>query len=578
MSRLLSGAAMLASFVGFSVLHAQQPVAALHPALQSQEAFLAELAGKKWECSFTTLPEVRFYADKVEVLAADGKVSSTLSKVSHPEPGIVRVDYRTGFQLFVFADDLESFVLASAEEQSGIVVEGGGAGTKLPLTAADTPLTISFTDNPFWKQARLSGDKMEILDGSGNVFATNPAFTYTPQVQGVSLPEKKGGALILSRQKPGTGWYVNGNNLGVGVRTDKYGFFRTFSRTQLSGYPLRSAHFNYPLLIAGKEQMATAHERYAVKLVGDQYGENSDKVAYCLNEMGTLRRNARGYDKAPALHAEALAQAKRSLSGNKAVLRDFISDLAASQNDAGDFAGAKKTLAEAYPLLPTTGADVIPAYEFYYKLATAEFGLRNYAVAAQHFIDNSKRAAGANLKGRVLESLQNLIPCQLAQNQAGLAESTLAQAFDVQKQRQAESRNGQFDNWRLAFACVALGKNKEALQWARVNNQRKNWISYEEFGRLVSLLHAGDQAGAQTLAKSFVGRFSDFEEGITVRDDMDTITGKLTLAIADPTPANVSALEQTWAAQVDSLRDRPLKNYIFARVMVLTLAKLKGGR
>ncbi len=561
-------------FAAVMSLHAQRPQP--HPALQSQEAFLAELAGRKWECSFTNLPELRFHADKVEVIAGDGKVFNTLSKVSHPEPGIIRVDYNSGFQLFVFADDLESFVLTSMEEQSAFAVEGGAAApVRMPLAAADVPHTITFTDNPFWKQARLSADKMEVLDGSGNVFATNPAFAYTPQVLGVALPERRVGALILSRQKPGTGWYVNGRNLGVGVRTDKYGFFRTFLRSQLTQHALRSAHFNYPLLIAGKEQMATAQERYAVKLIGDTYGESSDKMAHGLNEMGTLRRNARSYDKAPALHAEALAHARTSLAARNAVLLQFSTDLATSQNDSGDFAGAKKTLAEAYPLLPA-GKDVVPVYEFYYRLATAEFGLRNYAVAAQHFIDNSKRAAGSNLKGRVLESLLNLIPCQLAQNQAGLAEATLAQAFEVQKQRQAESKGGSFDTWRLAFACVALGRNKEAMQWTRVNTQRKNWVSYEEYGRLVSLLHGGDQPAAQALAQGFLGRFGDIQEDITVRDDMDTITGKLTLAIAEPTPASIAALEQTWAAQVDSLRDRPLKNYIFARVMVLTLAKLKG--
>lgn len=576
MSRFLTVAAVLACFVGFSAIHAQQPAATPHPALQSQEAFLAELAGKKWECSFTTLPELRFHADKIEVIAPDGKVSSTLSKVSHPEPGMVRVDYRTGFQFFIFADDMESFVLTSMQEQSGIEVGGGGAATKLPVEAADAPLTIRFTDNPFWKQARLGADKMEILDGSGNVFATNPAFSYTPHVMGVALPEKKMGAVILSRQKPGTGWYVNGNNLGVGVRTDKSGYFRTFLRTQLSGYPLRSAHFNYPLLIAGKGQLATAHEHYAVKLVGDQYGDNSDKVAHALNEMGTLRRYARSYTGAAALHAQALAEAKTRLASDKPKLLDFSTDLAVSQNDSGDFAGAKKTLAEAYALLPAPGGNVYPTYFFYEALAMAEFGLRDYPVAAQHFIDNSKRAREGKIEGSVLQSLLYLMPCQLAQNQTGLAEATLAQAMQVQRARQDANTRLRYDTWELAFACVALGKNKEALQWARVSAQRKNWVSYEEYGHLVSLLHGGDRAAAQSLAKDFIGRFGNMQEDVNVRNDIDPITVKLTVAIAEPTPANIAALEQLWSAQVDSLRNRPLKNYIFARVMVLTLAKLKG--
>ncbi|MGV3661087.1 MAG: hypothetical protein ACO1TE_12945 [Prosthecobacter sp.] len=576
MSRFLVSTAA-AFLLGLPAVFGQQP--APHPAFASRETFLAELAGKKWETSFTTYPRVRFNADTIDIVDDDGKVSRSLVKVSQPEPGVVRVEYSSGqFALFIFADDMESFVLASMKDLSQFKVEEGAA--KIPLAGTDAPLTISFTDNPFWKQARLHVDKMEILDGSGNAFATNRAFAYSTRVQGVALPENQVGAVILSRQTPGTGWYVSGRHLGTGVRTDKYGYFRPFRRTQLTDFHLRSAHFNYALLSAGKDQVAYGQERYAQTLVGSAFGETSEKVAYCLNEMATLRRNARSYAHAAVLHGEALALAKTTLSANKPVLLEFSTDLAVSQNDAGDPAAAKKTLAEAYPLLPppSPAGDIRPTFLFYDTLAFAEFGLRNYPAAAQQFIDNSKRAAERKVNGSVVDSLLNLIPCQLAQNQAGLAESTLNQAMAVQKERQAANRDGYFDTWRLAFACVALGKNKEALQWARLNNQRKNYVSYEEYGRLVSLFHGDDPAAAQALAKSFVGRFSNIQEDITVRDDIDPITVKLTLAIADPTPANVAALEQVWAAQMDSLRNRPLRNYIFARVMVLTLAKLKSGR
>lgn len=550
-----------------------------HAALQSQEAFQAEITGKTWETSFTTYPRVRFESSKIEILNERGNVTSTLTNISHPEPGIVRVDFRTpgAFVLFVFGDDLETFVIANMQEMSTLVVEGGKAETKLPLSANESPLTVTFTDNPFWKAAHLHSNKMEILDSSGAVFATNESYSYSPRVQGVVLPERRAGALILSRHKPGTGWYVSGLHLGTGVRTEKSGVFRTFVRSALRDFPLRSAHFSYALLRAGQEQMAHGQEQFSLSLVRKTHGENSDKVAYCLNEMGTLRRNTRSYQAAVALKTQALEHAQQSLSDNKVVRLDFANDLARSQNEAGDFALAKKTLAGAFTLLPAPGGQAVPTYLFYEALGTAEFGLRNYAVAAQHFIDNGKRAREGRMLGSVVESALQLIPCQLAQNQPDLALASLKQALTVQDEREKANPGRNFDTWKLAFACVALGKNTEAVKYSPVVQQRANWIAYEEYGRLLSLFHADQKAEAQALAKSFVGRFRDIQE-INVRDDIDPITVQLTQTIAEPTPANVSALEQLWGTQVESLKNRPLKNYLFARVMVLTLAKLKTGK
>ncbi len=94
---------------------------------------------------------------------------------------------------------------------------------------------------------------------------------------------------------------------------------------------------------------------------------------------------------------------------------------------------------------------------------------------------------------------------------------------------------------------------------------------------MVSLCNSGDKEGAQKLAREFVGRFSNISE-INVRHDIDPITVKLTQAIAEQTPNAISSLEEVWAAQVENLRTRPLKNYLFAKVMVATLAKLRSGK
>jgi hypothetical protein len=38
--------------------------------MSSPEAFMTEIANKKWECSYTAYPELRFLGDKIEALSA----------------------------------------------------------------------------------------------------------------------------------------------------------------------------------------------------------------------------------------------------------------------------------------------------------------------------------------------------------------------------------------------------------------------------------------------------------------------------------------------------------------------------
>ncbi len=108
--RLLA-CALLASTVALPRVQAQQPPS--NPALQSTESFLTALNNAKWECSFNIYQRLRFFADKIDLLATDDKVTSTLKRVSHPEPGVVRVDFTSGaVVLFLFSDDLKTFVIA----------------------------------------------------------------------------------------------------------------------------------------------------------------------------------------------------------------------------------------------------------------------------------------------------------------------------------------------------------------------------------------------------------------------------------------------------------------------------------
>ncbi|TLD70451.1 hypothetical protein FEM03_12035 [Phragmitibacter flavus] len=551
-------------------------MAQVHPGLQSHEAFIREIANKKWECSYTSYPELRFHENKIEILAGDERVTSELTKVSHPEPGIIRVDYESGdMTLFTFSDDLQTFVVAYMEEISEFTVPGAAAPQKLPSTTADKPVEIEFKDHPYWKKSRLHADKMEVLDESGVPFATNQSIGYLPHVQGIILPEKTVGAVIMSRKSPG-GWYLRGHNVGTGVRTEKSGYFRPFLASKLENFPLRSAHFNHPLLLAGFDQLASAQERYSIQLAIDNYGETSAQVASCYHEMGKLRGYARSYMGAPGLLKQGFDHLQKNYADDKTRILEYGTDLAEAQCDAGEFSAAKATLSGIYTLLSPAGGEVRSRFFFFKALGTAEFGLRAYPQAAQHFQSNLKLTTDAGLKFDAIQCLLDIIPCHLAQNQLGPASATLKQCMAVQDQMTTESKNRNFDTWKLAFACVAMGETESAIKYAPTR-PRRNSVTYEEYGRLVSLFHGGDRPGAQKLAKEFMGRFQNIAE-INIRDDIDPITVKLTQAIADPSPANVTALEQLWATQVESLRNRPLKNYLFARVMVVTLNKLKSGR
>ena len=549
---------------------------ARHPALSSHEAFLTEIVNKKWECTFTNYPELRFQADKIEILDSSERVTTTLIKLTHVEPGVIRVDFNGGvIQVFVFSDDLQSFALASMNEMSEFTVKDATGPSVLPAGPAAVPLELQFTTHPFWKAARVHAGKFEVLDGSGAVFATNEAFPYYPHAQGVILPEKQVGMTLLSRQKPG-GWYMAGKNLGTGVRTDKSGFFRTFLASKLTGYNLRSAHFNYALLNAGMPDLAAAQERYAAQLTTNNYGETSPQLGACWNEMGTLRGYARSYEKAPEYHLKALQHVRQHAASDRSTVLEYSIDLAGSQNDAGDFASAKKTLSEAYSLVATDGSDFRGTYLFHQQLGVAEFGLKNYPQAAKVFLENSQRAQSSRMTGNVTESLLYLIPCQMMQNQTAQAEASLKQLMQVQDERTKANPAYDYDTWKIAFACVALGRHEEAIKYAPVR-QRQNWVAYEEYGRMVSLFNSGDKAGAKTLAHEFIGRFSNIGE-INIRNDIDPIAVKLTHAIAEQTPAAMTALEQIWAQQVESLKNRPLKNFLFAKVIVATLAKLRSGK
>ncbi|TDU81119.1 hypothetical protein EI77_00421 [Prosthecobacter fusiformis] len=550
--------------------HAQQP-----PYLQSKEAFMTGLGNATWECSFTNYPRLRFYADKIELLAGDNKVFGTLKNVSILEPGVIRVDYNNGgMALFIFSEDLKTFVLANMNDISEFDIAGATVPVKLPAGAADPPLEATFKDNPFWKKMRVQADKMEVLDDSGAVLAVNEGFAFYPHALGLKLPDKKAGFVLLSRHRPG-GWYLSGKHLGTGVKTELVGMFRT-GQSKMRDFAHRTAHFNRPLLRAGDPALAYAQEQYALYNAANVYGESSEQVLYAHNEIGKIRGYERSYDQAAAWHARAYALAKSGFGGDKAKLLEIGTDFAESQGEMGDFAASKATLAEVAPHLPPPGGDARVPYAFYRALGAAEFGLRNYAQAAQIFTANQKRATEGKLEWGGIESYMDLAACQMALNQPLEAAASVSLAMARQEERFKMHPKITYDTYALSLAANAVQKWDEAIRFS-AETQRRSSVTYMECARLLVLVNKGDKAAAQKMAQNFARRFGGDLDEVQIRRDIDAMTLGLTTAVAAMTPEATAELERLWAQQVESLRKRPLQNYIFARVMVAAIASLKKG-
>jgi hypothetical protein len=542
-------------------------------AMASSESFMAALRGKDWECSFNSYPRLRFAGETIELLAQDGKISSTLKSVSVLEPGIIKVDYSSGAMvLFIFSEDMKSFVIANMKNMSEFEVKDGTAPVKLPNSAEAVPVEVTFKDNPYWGGASVHASRVEIKDPEGKVFATNEGFAYYPHVLGLKLPEKGAGVVVFSRKRPG-GWYLGGRHLGAGARTDFAGLFRTSLRSRMRDFALRSAHFPRALLRIGHEQAAFAQEQYALYNAENVYGENSEQSIFSMNEMGKLRGFALSFDGAAAWHGRAYAAAKEHFAQDSTKLFELGTDYGDSLGDQGNFEESKKILAEVQPHVPTGGNLRIP-FNYYKALGAAEFGLRNYAQAAEIFAANQQRAVEGKMEGNEVESILDQAACFMALNRPVEAATKVSLAATRQEEVIKQYPRITFDTYKLSMACSVVQKWPEAQQFSNVP-RRNGSVTYMECARLLSLICQGDKAGAQKMAQDFTKRYGGDMEDIEIRRDIDAMIVSMTRAAAEQNAPAIADLEKAWAQQVESLRKRPLQNYIFARVMVASIASLK---
>lgn len=567
-------AAVLAGLSGTFTAAAQQPTGGQPTsALASEESFLAALRGVDWECSFTAYPRMRFSADKIELLSQNGQVTRTLNKVSVLEPGILRMEYGSGgMALFIFAEDMKSFVIASMSNASEFDIPGATGPVQLPTTDAAAPVEVVFKDNPYWAKARLHATKMEILDGSDKVFATNGGFAFYPNTLGLKLPEKEAGLALLSRKRAG-GWYFGGRHFGTGVPTKLIGVFRTTLRSQMTDFALRTAHFARSLLRAGHEQTAYAQEQYAEYNAINVYGENSMQVVLGMNEMGKLRGFSLSYDRAAEWSGRAYEAMKANFPNNAEKLLEVGTDYGDSLADRGDFEKARAILMEVQPHVEAQ-TNLRTAYGYYKALGSAEFGLRNYTQAVEIFAQNERRAIEGKMEGNEVDAMLDQAACYVALGKPMEAAARVSVAATRQAEVIKQFPKITFDTYKLSLACSMMQKWPEANQFSEVR-QRRGSVTYMECARLLSLICKGEKPAAQKLAQDFTKRYGGDMEDIQIRRDIDAMIVSVTKAAAEQTPQAVAELEQTWAQQVASLRNRPLQNYIFARVMMAAIAELK---
>jgi len=546
-------------------------------ALESEASFIEALADVQWECSFTAYPRVEFFADRVEVLDRSGKVTRKLSPVEVPEPGLMKLSFNSGASAwFVFAEDMQSFVIANMDKVYPFAI-AGPAVTSWPVEGDGTELALNLESHPDWQGLSVTGDSVTATgDNTGDSMA---AARYLPRALGVFSPLKGASFVLLSREKAG-GWWMQGKHLGTGSRTSRSGVFKPPARTLLKDYPLRSTQFSYALLRAGHKMEAAAQEQYAARMIAGLYGETSEKVIHGYREMGDVRGYTRSYQEAPEWHEKAYRLARQNLSDRADELLDYGTRYAGSLADRGDFELAKSVIQEVRSYVDQVnyeGKTAINLINSYYEtVGEIEFGMRVYDQSATTFMTGAERALGVKYSSTAVRFYLHAAASQLAAGQRDKATATLQLAIDLQRQRQKDNPKSKYDTYRLAFACVALQQFDVALEFAPVSTRRSS-VLYEEYARLVALWNSGDREAASEFARDIGGRFDELSD-IQIRRDIDAMTVELTSALSDPSAQRARAFEQAWADQAESLRKRPLKNYLFARVMVDVIAGLNQSR
>ncbi|MDF1816139.1 MAG: hypothetical protein P1V20_28315 [Verrucomicrobiales bacterium] len=529
---------------------------ALFPLAANCADLYKELDGITWECSFRTVPRFRLTDDnKVETLDSKGKVTRNETRSKQIEDRIIRVQYKDGTLWYLFSDDLKSCLLGNTKKYYPVEFVPGGNNAKV-IGHPDCE-TIEVTDTEF-KAGAASGD----------------AFHYRKDVIGSVLSKSRAVLLVRSKDNPEKGWFIDGMHIGVAVRTEDGGKLSVTSRTKLSGYLGRSAQITRVLCRANQENLADIHESHVAQVVSKFYGDKSIELLYGYRDMGLGRGYARSFEKSPHWHSKAYTLANESSPEMPALRFETGTRYASALSDAGRFDEALPVFKEIYPLRE----DIDPKEDFsllmsYYDgLAKNSFARKDYPRAVNWFTKYIKVAEENTYTGSHIAALLDIGACRLAAGDTAGAKKAVTEAVAMQAARQKRNPKSTYDTWKLSFACVALDMMDEAKKYGPLFNYKSS-IRYTEYAHLLALWNGGETEKARSLADKIATRIETMEN-IQIRRDVDMMTILISKAIGLNTPDAIAECRTEWSAQAQNLKNRPLENYIFARVLVTAMSKL----
>lgn len=531
--------------------------------------FLAVVKEVPYECSFRSNPRVRFFEDRIENLDSRGKVTGTIKDFSFVEPGLGKIQYNSGAAAwFAFSDDLTTFAVANMED----IFECSGLQVGETFADSEEPVLLTLENHPKIGQVKVGQETITLISPSGSEIGQYPAFHYLPHAVGFVDENLKDGFLLLSREKA-MGWWMEGNYIGAGVRTDKGGIFQLNNRSPLRNFLQRSVQFPKVLLRSGNATMATAQEKYASTMLDEVFKEKGHPSRiHGLKEIGMARANHLDREAALPWYEKAYRLASEHLASDPKEQVHYITLYGDGLADTGKFQEGLDVLSTGIPLMAKV-EDVQTKYLLHEAAGKAEFGMRRYDSAINHFAAKAKLGKEANFLGVVSMAQFEIATCHRAAGNSEAAMAALDLAISAQEERQKGNPKANYDTYRLAFACAALERWDDALRFADLTNRRSS-VTYQEYARLATLWNRGDTDEASELAKKFVSRFGEDMEEVLIRRDMDTMTVRLTEVIAEPSPETSRAFSEEWDRQKESLKNRPLENYFFALVLLKAREKM----
>lgn len=518
-----------------------------------------------------SIPLLRFQPEQADILDSKDGLKSAYKPIEWLEPCLARRQRDSGeVQWWVFAEDHVSGVYGYLNGEIEVTLAGEGPSV-LPEPDAEAGLEVKFTPLDQWQVLRVWADHVEAEGAAGK--ETFDAVRWFPNLLQVLLPEGESGFLVLSKTGP-KAWWSRGRSVSPMIRRDVAGAFRRRLQSPIESFTGNSVQFPYLLLRGGRMTEAAAQERNALEMVRRNSKEKEKDEISALRQFATQRRWNRDYEAAAVWTEKAWAMAQQP--GTLDAKERFVAgmDHAERLSDSGRFEEAKALLGalagEVAPFGDTSGE----AFSYYRAVGEVQFGLKDYSTAVETFRGNAERARTIKSLGSESFAMLNVLYCELAMG-GGQSENAIAEAVRLQDERQKANPKANYDTWKMALACAVTGRWEDALRFAPTRS-RKGWVSYEEYARMLALIMKGDPGEAQTFAKTLEGRFEEVSE-VNVRTDVDEMFLKLMEATAQGTPTALAAAEAQWKVDVQNLRDRPLTNYILARAIVASLAKLRGG-